>query len=178
MTNKQIIKYCISALVGFFLGILVNIPSCQKNQDIKVEYVKIHDTIVKTEYQIQEKTKIKYIDRIDTFYVTTEGDSIELKDLPIEHKEYNDTILQDSVKATVNVLYSGYNAKIDSFNLYLESYNKNTVITKNKTKRFGWDVTIGPSIGYGVTFGPHGTYQNGFNFGINLVIGPSFRISK
>lgn len=177
MTAKKIINYLISVFVGFALGVLVNIPSCQKQPEVKIEYIKTTDTITKTEVQIKEKTQIKYIDRLDTCYVTVGGDTVYIKDLPIEHKEYNDTLcMSDSVKANINILYSGYNAKIDSFNLTLDNYKEVRTITA-PAKKFGWDVTIGPSIGYGIAPTTTG-FKHGMYFGASIVIGPSFRISK
>lgn len=183
MTKKNIIKYIICVCIGFIIGILVNIPSCQKQPEVQIKYIEKLDTVFKTKTEIQEKTKIKYITKRDTFYVvqnvdSNKTDTVYLKDLPIEHKKYNDTIiLQDSAQIKVDIDYSGFNANIDSLNLELQSYNQIQTITK-PAKRFGWDLTIGPSVGYGVCFSNGGKYTHGPFIGVTLTIGPSFRISK
>lgn len=183
MTTKDIIKYASCIIIGFIIGILVNIPSCQKQSDIQIKYIEKTDTVVKTEVEIQEKTKIKYINKIDTFYIvqnvdSNKTDTVYLKDLPIEHKQYNDTVLlQDSAQVKVDIKYSGFNASIDSLNLELQSYNQIQTITK-PAKKFGWDITVGPSVGYGISFPQGGKYIHSPFIGVTLTIGPSFRISK
>lgn len=178
MTAKQICKYLGACIIGFVIGILVNIPSCQKQPEQKIEYIYKTDTIVKTDIQIKEKTIVKYVNTIDTFYILQPGDTVYVKDLPIEHKEYNDVIqLKDSTSLKVDIKYSGFKASIDSLNFELQQREQIRTITK-QAKKFGWDVTIGPSIGYGLSFPPGGKYMHGPYIGVSLTIGPSFRISK
>lgn len=131
----------LSLIIGLAIGVLINIPTCKKIEP-KIEYIERHDTVTVEKERIVEKTKIKYIDRVDTFYVKESGDTVEITDLPIEHKIYEDTIKNDSTSTEVKIEYSGYAAQVDGVYIrhnYLEK--QETII--QQSKRVGWVWFIG-----------------------------------
>lgn len=168
---KQVWKYLLPLIIGLIIGIAINIPSCNKQPDVIVEYVEKHDTITVTKDRIVEKTKIKYVDRIDTFYVTKAGDTIQIPDLPITKKIYEDTIKTDSTSTEIKINYSGYNAEIDNVWLKHNYYNQKEVIIK-EPKRVGFVWCVGPSGGYSITVNPYnGQLNHGFSAGLTVTIG-------
>lgn len=112
------------------------------------------DTIYIDSIRIVEKTKIKYVTHIDTFYI--KGDTVWLKDLPIEHKTYKDTIFNSVIKLD----YSGFNASVDNIQIK----------TKPQRKPFGWSISVGPYIGYGTDF-----KNLGPSVGVSLQFGWGYR---
>ena len=170
-------KYLVVLFIGFSIGIIVDLPSCSKQPESHVEYVQVHDTVFVTQEVIKEKTKIRYIDRIDTVYVTEKGDTVYVKDIPIDYKEYVDTIATDYTKTTLKVNFHGYNSDIDSVRVNHSYLRKDELIVK-QPKKFGWDITVGPYFGYGINATPTNPMQvnHGFEFGVGVVIGPSWRI--
>lgn len=171
---KKALPFIGCILIGFAIGILINIPACNKPTS-KIEYITVHDTVTIT--NTEEKTKIKYINRIDTFYQTVKGDTVYIVDLPIEYKEYCDTVQNDSSSTVLKVNYHGYNSAIDSIWLN-HSYQRRNEVIVEKPKKFSWDITVGPYIGYGLNATPTNPMQvnHGFEIGIGVVIGPSWRI--
>lgn len=166
----EIIRQVIVFLIGLFIGLLVNFH--QPKEEV---YIKTTDTITVYEPVIEEKTITTYVTSIDTFYIN-KTDTVYLKDLPIEHKIYKDTLsFKDSIIAYPQIKYSGYLAKIDEFSLDIQSQQK---VVIQKPKKIGIDVTIGPYIGYGINIPPYQnpTINHGIEVGIGIVIGPSFRI--
>ena len=107
---KKYYKYIIIFIMGIFIGLMINIPSCTQP---KTEYIEIHDTINKERIVNNTQIKIKkdttfIIDSIlikgDTIYVTT----------PIEYKVYKDTKEDD----TYSVLLSTASAYKFSKDVY------------------------------------------------------------
>lgn len=170
---KKHYKYLIFLGIGIIIGILINIPSCKK-QEPKIIPVTIHDTIVVEKERIKENTKTKYITKLDTFYII-KTDTIYIKDLPIEHKEYQDTIVTDSSKTTIDIQYHGFNADIDSLNI-INTFIRKDQVYYTPPKRFGLDITIGPSIGWNWYAG--GPINGSPTIGINCTLGISYRITK
>jgi len=168
---KQAWKYLLPLIIGLMIGIAINIPSCNKQPDVIVEYVEKHDTIAITKERIVEKTKIKYVNRIDTFYVTKTGDTIQTPEIPIEYKEYKDTIQNDSTSTEINIKFHGFNADIDSVGILYNYFEKQeTIIKEPKKVGFVW------AIGFGAGFGGHanvntGTFGYGPEAGFYAVIG-------
>lgn len=162
---KQILKnvgIIISLIIiGIIIGLLINLPSCNKTE-VKEVCVPVHDTIIVTKTEIKEKTIVKYKSLLDTFYVHN-SDTVFVE-LPIEYKEYNDTIKNDSSTTELKINFSGFNAEIDSVYIKHNYFNKQETIIK-KPKKFGLDVVVGPYIGYGVNF------NNGINSGVQVGIG-------
>lgn len=173
---KKILHNLGVLLVGFGVGILVNIPSCHK-QESHIEYITVHDTITIPQERIIEKTKTKYVTRVDSFYITTPGDTVYIHDIPIEYKEFRDTIRTDSTSADLKINYHGWNSDIDSIRLNYSYNQKHEVIVK-EPKRFGFDLVFGPYIGYGVNLSPTNPIQanHGFEIGVGIGIGIGYRI--
>ena len=98
-------------------------------------------------------------------------DTIEI---PIEQKVSEFKIEKDSLKITEKIYHSGFHSTIDSIKL---DYNWNYEIPKPKPKKFGWCITFGPSINYGITLDTQNkTWTHGPSAGFSIVIGPSFII--
>ena len=134
----------------------------------------LHDTVTITKDCVITKTmwetnfdtitEIQYKDTVlyDTIY------------LPIEHKQSEFSIKKDSLTINETIWHSGFHSTIDSIKL---DYNWNYEIPKQKPKKFGWSITFGPSINYGITLDTQNkTWSYGPSAGFSIVIGPSFII--
>jgi len=140
-------KYLTPLIVGIVVGLLINLPKCSGDPKVVVEYIEKYDTVTVEKERIVEKTKIKYIDRIDTFYVKESGDTVTVQDLPIEHKVYEDTIKNDSTSTEIKIEYSGFNAEINDIWLKHNYVEKQITITKEKKVGWVWYVGIDGGIG-------------------------------
>ena len=136
---------------------------------VKVDTVTLYVDSVR----IVEHTKVKYVKQIDTFYVKQSADTIRdtvwLADLPISYKTYNDTITKDSVKSLVTINYHGFAAGIDDISLFHNVTHKCTIV--NQRKKFGWNISAGPYIGFGTDFRGVGP-----SVGVGVQIGWGYRI--
>lgn len=139
---KNIWKYIIALIVGFGLGILINIPSCQKQPDSEIQYIEKHDTVTITKDSIVYKTKIKEVHYIDSFYVKESGDTVKLDSIPMECKLYEDTIKTDSTSTEIKIEYSGFNAEIENIWLNHNYFEKQETIVR-PPKKVGWVWFIG-----------------------------------
>lgn len=167
---KDIWKYLIPLAIGIIVGILINIPSCQKQPKTIVEYIEKHDTIRITKDSIVYKTKPVNVYIIDTFYVKESGDTVQLDSLPITEYQYKDTLKTDSTSTEIMVNYHGFNAGIDSINLIHNYFEKQTTIIKEK--KVGWVWAVGPSLGYSATINPvNGQLNHGISGGVTIVLG-------
>lgn len=176
-TLKQLGKYLIAIVIGIVIGVLINIPSC-KNQEQKVEYVPVHDTITVDKERIVEHTRV--VSTKDTIVQVvlvsdTLLDSVFVS-LPMENKEYVDTLTNDSSEAILDIKYHGVYTSIDSVSLNYHYYKERETIIQ-KPKRFGLDVTVGPYIGYGASV-VNQQFKPGFQIGIGVSFGLSYRITK
>lgn len=137
--------------------------------DVKVDTITLYVDSVR----IVERTKVKYVKLIDTFYVKQAADTIRdtvwLNELPIEHKTYSDTITKDSVKSQVTINYHGFAAGIDDITLFHNVTHKCTNV--NPRKKFGWNISAGPYIGFGTDFRGVGP-----SVGVGVQIGWGYRI--
>lgn len=125
---KNWYKYLIVLLLGLFIGFMINIPSC--NTEIR----EVRDTIVIDSIHIQEKTKYKYTTNYDTLIqldtiIQLSRDTVFIPiSIPIQHKQYNDTILSNNVESFVTIDYHGFNSNIDKLtlvnNVKQEEYKK------------------------------------------------------
>jgi hypothetical protein len=174
------------------IGLCISVYSCSKRDEGKVEivYVEKKDSTSVPKQRIKEKQKTVVVTKIDTFYVVVDSsrlhqydsamadvvnliDTIKLADLPIEYKNYRDTIKKDSSSTIIDISYHGFAAEIDSLSLVHSYYNKYTTIKKRN--RYGWGFYIGPSVGYGINFRNNEIYSApyvgvciGFGWGIML----------
>lgn len=150
---KQIFKNYIfpalaGILVGVIIGLLINLPSCQSEPKVIVEYVEKHDTVTIEKERIKEKTKTEYVDRLDTFYIKESGDTVVIDSIPIEHKVYEDTIKNDSTSTEIKIEYSGFNPEIQSVWLKHNYIEKQETIIK-EPKKIGIVWSVGPCVGFG-----------------------------
>lgn len=148
-------------VLGFFLkGCEPSIPA--------PDPIVIHDTIKQTDtLRLREKTKTIEVVRYDTIWMRedsaenahTTNDSNHCADttemvesiavpIPITQSEYRDTFLTDTSRAEVGVLFSGYNARIDSIGINYQATRDNRV--ERKKSGFGWCVMPSIQVGYGL----------------------------
>ena len=146
---------------------------CLKHQSVP-EAIYLHDTVTITKDRVITKTKYKSV--FDTITKIQYKDTV-LYDtiyLPIEHHQSEFFIKKDSLTINETIWHSGFNSTIDSIKL---DYNWNYEIPKPKPKKFGWSITFGPSINYGITLDTQNkTWTHGPSAGFSIVIGPSFII--
>lgn len=134
-------------VVVLVAGVLIGISQCRRSDPQTITLV---DTVYVDKERIVEHTTVKYVTLKDTFYIKgdTVTDTVWLKELPIEHKEYADTIISDSTRSVIRALYSGFNPSLDS--LYIQTEITQQRAYKQPLKRFGWNITGGLYGGYGL----------------------------
>lgn len=154
-------------LAGIALGYIIR--GCVPEQPTTPEPIVIHDTIKQTDtIRLREHTKPIEVIRYDTIWIervdsaenahttndsnhcadTTEKvDSIAVP-IPITQSEYRDTFLTDTSRVEVGVLFSGYNARIDSIGINYQLTQNNRV--ERKKSGFGWVVAPSIQVGYGL----------------------------
>lgn len=159
---KDIWKYIIPLVIGVILGILINLPSCQKQPETIIEYKEVHDTVTIDSIRIQWKTKPVNVYLVDTFYIKESGDTVKLDSLPITEYQYKDTVKTDTTSTEITVNYHGFNAGIDSINLTHNYFEKQTTIIKEKKIGLVW--YIGIDAGFGGQLGIKNNVVN-FNYG-------------
>lgn len=141
-------KYLLLLVVGIFVGLMINVPSCNKIEP-KVIEVPVHDTVTVDSIRIEEKTKWKYNTKFDTVtYYCSDTDTVFVPiTIPIGHYTYKDTISTDSTSAELTINYEGYKSKIDSISLIYNYINKTVIIPEEK-KRFTpfIEAEVGPVI--------------------------------
>ena len=127
----------------------------------------LHDTVTISKDSIITKTKYKSI--FDTITEIQYKDTV-LYDtiyLPIEHNQSEFSIKKDSLTINETIWHSGIHSTIDSIKL---DYNLNYEIPKQKPKKIGLVLNIGPYIGYGINFN-NGQYYFSPEVGIGVSIG-------
>ena len=138
------------------------------------ECVYVSDTVTIKQDSIITKTKWKT--KFDTIIDVQYKDTI-LHDtiyMPIEHKVSEFELKKDSFELKQKIHHSGWHSNIDSVEC---SYSLNYEIMKPKPKKFGWCITFGPSINYGITLDTQNkTWCTGPSAGFSIVIGPSYII--
>jgi len=166
VTCKHIIAFIVCIIAGILIGLLYKGCSNEPTQEPQP----IHDTIVRVDSVIVPKTRIKYVTKTDTAILIrteTKTDTIVIE-LPVEHKEYADSIVTDSARIAWNVQYSGYRAKIDTFALDYTIQPQAQVIEKKN----GWGSFVGVGVGIGGGIGyVDGKIQPTPHAGIHIVYG-------
>ena len=155
-------------MAGIVLGFLLR--GCGSSEiPNNPEPIVLHDTItISDPVDIAAHTKPKVVVRWDTIYLpgndktndkfgigekgndkTNDTTDADYALVPITQSEYRDTFATDSTRAELAVLFSGYNAKIDSVGLTYEA----TIQPKVYVKKKGWGqfVGIGVGAGYGAS---------------------------
>lgn len=157
VNKSHIIVGCSALAVGLIAGLLLR--GCSgKELPEDPEPIVLTDTIRVTDtLRIAEHTKPLYVIKWDTLYLENPASPDIVRDslcdgyvtIPITQSEYRDTFATDSTKAEIAVLFSGYNAKIDSIGLTYEA----TIQPKVYVKKKGWGqfVGIGVGAGYGAS---------------------------
>ena len=152
----------ISLALGLLLGLTIAFAfrSCGR-EEARTEQVVVHDTIKQTDtIRLRAHTKLIEVIRYDTIWVERDsdhcGDTTEMVDstnadfalIPITQSEYRDTFLTDTSRTEVGVLFSGYNARIDSIGINYQLTHNNRV--ERKKGGFGWVVAPSIQVGYGL----------------------------
>lgn len=162
----------ISLAIGLLLGLTIAFAfrSCGR-EEARTEQVVVHDTIKQTDtLRLREKTKTIEVIRYDTIWIEREDsaenahtttdsdhfvDTTKMVDtnadfalVPITQSEYRDTFMTDTSRAEVGVLFSGYNARIDSIGINYQLTQNNRV--ERKKSGFGWCVMPSIQVGYGL----------------------------
>lgn len=170
MNKTHYISFALGLLLG--LTIALSFRSCGR-EEVQTEQVVIYDTIkVQDSAWLAAHTKhnpkpirhdtiwIEREDSAENAHTTTDSnhcvDTTEMVDstnadyalVPITQSEYRDTFLTDTSRAEVGVLFSGYNARIDSIgiNYLVTHYNR----VERKKSGFGWCVMPSIQVGYGL----------------------------
>lgn len=147
--RKSHIALCVSCtIIGGLIG--AGIRSCTIKKPQEPEPTVIHDTLtVRDTLRITQHTKPREIVRHDTIWFST-TDTLQIPvEIPITQSEYSDEFVTDSSRIRIGVLFSGYDAKIDSIGL---DYTLTPKIRKEVVKR-GWGqfIGIGVGVGYGAS---------------------------
>lgn len=149
----------ICMIAGIVLGYIfkgcsgTSLPEDQK-PIVMHDTIAVHDTL-----RIAEHTKPREVIRFDTIWLEKVGSAenthtttdVDFALAPITQSEYRDTFATDSTRAEVAVLFSGYNARIDSVGINYQATTQPRV--ERKKKGFGQFVGIGIGAGYGIVFG-------------------------
>lgn len=144
--TKKILNYILVAIFGMLLGLIINMPSC-KGPKVETVYIPVHDTVTIDSIRIEQKTNIVYKTRIDTFYITSKQDTVYLTNLPIEWKQYQDTIKTDSTSTEIKIDYHGFSSGIDNVSLSHHYYNKTEIVPEKKKNVSPFIMAeIGPSM--------------------------------
>jgi hypothetical protein len=153
VNKSHIIVGCSALVIGLIAGLLLRGCSGSELPE-DPEPIVLHDTIsVHDTAYIAKHTKPKEVVRWDTIYLPGNDKTNDTTDayalIPITQSEYRDTFATDSTRAEIAVLFSGYNAKIDSVGLTYEA----TIQPKVYVKKKGWGqfVGIGVGAGYGAS---------------------------
>ena len=150
MNTNRAIAEVVCVVAGVIVG--VGFRSCCTKQEPRVVEIEKHDTItIRDTLRIREHTKPRTIVRVDTIFIQADGAKAEpiAVEIPITQSEYRDTIANDSSRAEIKVLFSGYNARIDEIGI---NYHTRTQ-TRVERKKNGWGqfIGIGVGVGYGAS---------------------------
>ena len=160
-------------LVSIILSGVLLYKQCRP---VAPEVIYLHDTITIKKDSIVEK--LKYVTLFDTVIDVQYKDTIlhDTVRIPIEHKVDSFTIKRDSLTITEKIYHNGFRSNIDSIDF---SYNFHWTeqIPEPKKKKFGWCITFGPSVNFGINLDiPNKTFNYGPSAGFSVTIGPSYII--
>lgn len=169
MNNTHYISLAIGLLMGLLIG--YHLRGCSVEQPTTSEPIVVHDTImVQDSAWLAEHTKhnpkpirhdtiwIERVGSAENAHTTTDsnhyGYTTEMVDsiavaIPITQSEYRDTFATDTSRVEVGVLFSGYNARIDSIGINYQVVAQPLVYEKESG--WGWNYTLGFYAGYGAT---------------------------
>lgn len=164
-------------LAGIVLGLWLKgcKPSSPAKPIVQHDTISIHDTL-----RIKEHTKPREVVRHDTIWLEKVDSSenahtttdAEYALVPITQSEYRDTFATDSTRAEVAVIFSGYNARIDSIGINYQATIQPVVYEKESG--WGWSITVGPYVGYGVTIN-NGRVLAGPEIGLGVHFGIGYQ---
>lgn len=165
MEKRTFFEFFLALLIIALASIIIYM-ACHKEDRIEYVPVEIHDTIKIDSTRIVEHTKIVEVKTFDTIcqYIDTLWhDTIEIPvEIPIEKKEYKDTLVTDTSKVLIDIKYSGFKATLDEIDIKYQ-YNRNMPVERKSdfwTNRF--------ILSAGVMAGYSPIYRN-----VDIVIGVS-----
>lgn len=120
----------------------------KKNKDVivkeKTEYI---DRVIRDTFEIEKPVpKIITLTKIDTFQV---NESI-FAEIPIETKQYEDTIYNDSANIHYKAILSGYKASLDNLHIDVSMKTKDAVKTQIIREKQKFNFGLVGGFGYGV----------------------------
>ena len=168
LTRQHIPLLVATMVAGLLVG--AGVRSCKGAQPEPSKPEVIHDTVTIEKEAIEDNTAVRSVEPYDTAVVLihdTVQDTIYIE-IPIEHKQYRDTINADSARIRLNILFHGYRAGIDHIGV---SYDIRPV-TRTEIRKKGWGQFVGVGIGAGYGVSAHGgnVYASP-QVGINIVYG-------
>lgn len=149
LTRQHIPLLVATMVAGLLVG--AGLRNCKGTQPETSKPEVIHDTVcIYDTVRIAAKTRLICTTHTDTLIVR-DTDTIQVS-LPLEHKEYRDTINADSARIRLNILFHGYRAGIDHIGV---SYDIRPV-TRTEIRKKGWGQFVGVGIGAGYGVSAHG----------------------
>lgn len=171
----SIISTVISIIAITVLSIFL-FRSCNAPQ--KPVEIEVHDTLLITKHDTCWKDTVIYRTKWDTLLVIEKDsikDTIKLE-LPIEHKQASFKTSRDSIDIEADIYYHGFKAEVDSTAIRY-NFHWTEQIPEPKKKKFGWCITVGPSVNLGFNYDMVGNRVGaGPGLGVSVVIGPSYII--
>lgn len=177
MTKEELKTIGIWSLLAVIVVLIFCIVHNEiSSRNLEPQIITIHDTTIVTQERIKEKEKVKYVTNTDTFFVYQNTiDSLFIKDtvyvqIPIEHKQYIDTITTDTTKTILDIKYSGYKTSLDG--VYVQTSFTQKERVKVKHTGFGQFVGVGLHLGYGANINHiDKTFNPGPYIGVGVTIG-------
>lgn len=163
------------ALYGIILALLIvcitlYIKVSQNAKKTVIQTIELRDTICIKDTMIKYKTKEVEVVKYDTIEIR-EKDTIKIP-IPISRYTYKDTIRTDTSRTEIRIDFEGYNAKIDSIQLFQEFHPSIEILApKEKKVNFGQCVVVGVHVGYGVGFQPNRQYGFEPYIGVGITYG-------
>jgi len=177
-TWKKILITAVVCLIGGFIAGLC-LKGCSKTPDPKPVIIQDSILVHDTAYIIKHTTP-KEVVRVDTCWLpavdssqhNVDSTSMVQVEVPITAYEYHDTIKTDSSSIEMGVYFSGYKAKIDSTSLKYHFEVQPQIVEKESG--WGWSVTVGPYVGYGITIS-NGQVLAGPEIGLGVQLGIGYQ---
>lgn len=153
--NMQIrlgnIKWYILTFLGGIMSSLILYFCIGRKTVVEEKVVYVRDTISIPYETIKYKERVKYVTQFDTIICVVRDsvmDTVRVE-LPIEHKQYRDTIKTDTTDIKVDIEYSGFKPQLDR--VWIDySYTGKQLVKSKKKGHFGQSVVVGVQVGYGV----------------------------
>lgn len=165
-------------LIAFLGGLLVSLIlyfAIPKRVVTEEKVLTVRDTIQVDREVIKWKERVRYVTKFDTIIYAirdTVSDTIRVE-LPIEHKEYRDTITNDSTRIIMAIDYSGFKPQLDR--VWVDySADRRYAVQSKKKGHFGQFVGVGVQVGYGLGVSVTPKFEPYIGIGISYGFGYSW----